>query len=216
MGSSVHFFLIGIPLNGFPLKVKNMFRFRNTPYFVTDQGEVYREGKDKPLKPDVSTTGYHRVTLSIDGITERFLVHRMVAETYLIPIPGKEYVNHIDNNTSNNTISNLEWCTRSENMLHSHRQNRCSNIIASRAASKSKTEQSEQYFQKLLGSNFLGIRNENPRNYVLYRCCDCGKEMSSRTDSEIFKKQHVNCRRCSYRRRDSLFSCESMRCICTS
>ena len=62
-----------------------MKQFRNTPYFVTNNGLVYRQGSDKPLKPD-KTGHYYRVTLSIDGIVQRHSVHRMVAECY-IPNP---------------------------------------------------------------------------------------------------------------------------------
>lgn len=29
-----------------------MKQFRNTPYFVTNAGLVYRQGSNKPLKPD--------------------------------------------------------------------------------------------------------------------------------------------------------------------
>ena len=40
-------------------------------------------------------------------------------------IPGnKEVVNHTDFNRSNNTVGNLEWCTYSENSLHSKNHNR--------------------------------------------------------------------------------------------
>lgn len=38
---------------------------------------------------------------------------------FLENIPGKEYVNHKDGNKLNNNCNNLEWCTKSENTIHS-------------------------------------------------------------------------------------------------
>lgn len=43
----------------------------------------------------------------------------MVAETFLPPVEGKEFVNHIDEDKLNSELDNLEWCTRSENIQHS-------------------------------------------------------------------------------------------------
>jgi hypothetical protein len=51
---------------------------------------------------------------------KKYLVHRLVAETYLENPKGFEFVNHKDGNKQNNSVDNLEWVTRSENMLHAH------------------------------------------------------------------------------------------------
>lgn len=81
----------------------------------------------KLLKPDtykMPNSSYQRVTLSKEGITKRFLVHRLVAEAFIPNPQNKEHVNHIDNNGLNNSVENLEWCSHSENMLHAQKQGR--------------------------------------------------------------------------------------------
>lgn len=52
------------------------------------------------------------------GSNKLELVHRMVAETF-IPNPNNYgFVNHKDGNKYNNRVENLEWCDRSQNMVH--------------------------------------------------------------------------------------------------
>lgn len=175
-----------------------MKQFRNLPYYVTEEGSVYRIGKNTPLKFDSSSFGYRRVTLCAEGKTERFLIHRMVAELYVNNPKPNVYtqVNHIDHDPTNNHKDNLEWCDHSQNMLHCHRANRCSNLLASAAASDQKFEESTQKFKKLLGDNFIKLVNENPRNFVIYKCSECGRELKSRTDSPVFKQDVISCRYC--------------------
>lgn len=176
-----------------------MKQYKNTPYYVTECGRVFRKGKIKPLIPDISKTGYCRVTLCIAGITTRLLVHRMVAEVYL-PNPNLcDFVNHIDNTPYNNSKDNLEWVTHSENMLHCHVQRRGSNLVASAKASEQHFDRSEKFYKKLLGVNFVELINEYPRNYVKYLCSCCQVLCKSRTDSSVFKNDKIECRSCTRR-----------------
>ncbi len=46
---------------------------------------------------------------------EGYLVHRLVALAFCPKEEGKEYVNHIDGNPTNNKASNLEWCSHKDN-----------------------------------------------------------------------------------------------------
>ncbi len=47
-------------------------------------------------------------------------LHRIIAEAFIEKEKGKPEVNHIDGNKLNNSIENLEWCNRSENVQHSY------------------------------------------------------------------------------------------------
>ena len=79
---------------------------------VSRCGKVRKNGVDARLYN--TPTGYIRVT--IGGKTQA--VHRLVAKAF-IPNPNNyPEVNHIDGSKGNNTVSNLEWCTRSMNMKH--------------------------------------------------------------------------------------------------
>lgn len=61
----------------------------------------------------VGANGYEQVR--INGRSRS--VHRLVALTFITP-PSKEctQVNHIDENKSNNVVTNLEWCTPKYNI----------------------------------------------------------------------------------------------------
>ena len=74
--------------------------------------------KERILKQDVNKFGYHIVTLSKNGKTKRFSVHRLVSLSFILNHENKPEVNHIDGNKTNNHYTNLEWFTSSENQIH--------------------------------------------------------------------------------------------------
>lgn len=94
---------------------------RHTDYLVSTDGQIkscVQIKQGRLLRPNTSPTGYRRVMIGRGGYQKHLLVHRLVAETY-IPNPyNKPQVNHIDGDKSNNNVTNLEWCTRLENMQH--------------------------------------------------------------------------------------------------
>lgn len=93
-------------------------RYENTNYLISSEGEVYSENKAEMLAINTMHKGYAYVTLWINGVSERWRLHRLVA-TVFIPNPeGKLEINHLDGNKLNNCVANLEWCTRAENALH--------------------------------------------------------------------------------------------------
>ena len=79
--------------------------------------KAFINGKD--LKKVVSKRGYYVLNVTIDGAVKLCNVHYLVAR-YFIPNPNNyKVINHIDCNTLNNNVENLEWCTQQENIKHS-------------------------------------------------------------------------------------------------
>lgn len=91
--------------------------------WVNSKNNSFAFKKDRILVPSIYS-GYPRVALIKNNERINFYVHRLVA-TIFIPNPeNKPHVNHIDFNPLNSHVSNLEWCTQSENLLHSRNYNR--------------------------------------------------------------------------------------------
>ena len=87
---------------------------------VSDKGNVvsYKRGAGRPLKVWHNNCGYQLVAA---GPKRTYLVHRLVAETW-IPNPNHyEEVNHINGDKDDNSVENLEWTTHGENMRHAFR-----------------------------------------------------------------------------------------------
>lgn len=62
--------------------------------------------------------GYLAVDLYKNNNQTTFLIHRIIALTFILNNENKREVNHIDGNKKNNNLLNLEWATSSENKQH--------------------------------------------------------------------------------------------------
>jgi len=147
----------------------------------------YPERVLKPEQYEMSNTKYCRVSLSKNHKVTRFLVHRLVAIHFIPNTLNKEHVNHIDNNGLNNHVSNLEWCTHSENMLHAQKQGR---LFASQSKGGKNAgiakERAEQRAKDLIGKtihlwkveSFNGRKGVNKKYHVNCTCISCGTSRS--------------------------------------
>lgn len=93
-------------------------------YEVSNMGYVRRIAKSKGthflriLNLGKHNKGYWTVNLTKYRRPKRYLVHRLVAITF-IPNPNNlPTVNHKDGNRKNNHVSNLEWMSYSDNHNH--------------------------------------------------------------------------------------------------
>jgi len=77
--------------------------------------------KERILKANIDTTGYLVVQLSKDWKAKTFQVHKLVAMAFLghKRCGYERVVHHIDNNSKNNRLDNLEVVTQRENS-HTH------------------------------------------------------------------------------------------------
>lgn len=71
--------------------------------------------KGRILKPQ-KTSNYLFVRLSKNGESKQYLVHRLVAEVFILNEFNYKEVNHKDENKYNNNVSNLEWCSHKYNI----------------------------------------------------------------------------------------------------
>lgn len=86
-------------------------------YLVSIEGVVISKLTGKIIK-DRLNRDYMSVTLRRGKKSTTRKVHRLIAEAFISKPDGKTEVNHKDGNKLNNSINNLEWVTRQENILH--------------------------------------------------------------------------------------------------
>ena len=96
--------------------VKILGRIRKQP-----NGGVFNVG-NRFLTQKTTADGYKEVSLSKDGKTTHFLVHRLEMKTFN-PVANMDnlQINHINEIRNDNRLENLEWCTAVYNMNYGNR-----------------------------------------------------------------------------------------------
>ena len=183
-------------------------------YQVSNLGNVYSTPKDgkpnKLLKQEIvkrNHTNYRRVSLSKEGKVKRFQVHRLVAIAFIPNSENKPHINHIDNDGTNNKVSNLEWCTYSHNSKHAQKQGRLFEAQSKGAKSQAlqKRKAMEVTAQNMIGSlygkwkplEYLGyLPVGSVQKPFVYCECSCGYKARVEVLS-LLHGRVTQCRKCT-------------------
>lgn len=93
---------------------------RSMDRVVTLANGKRRRINGKQLSPKRSRDGYLFLSLSKNGVSKTNYLHRLVATAY-IPNPNElPEVNHLDGIKTNNAVTNLDWCSHSDNVRHAY------------------------------------------------------------------------------------------------
>jgi hypothetical protein len=120
------------------LNGKEVKQFRDTDYYISEDGVIYRKyggfytpnGKSKSgkqlkkfrpenykiCKPHPNHQGYLMYVFNFKHKSIGRKIHQLVAECFIGPCPKGYEVDHIDNNKLNNHYSNLQYLTKQDNI----------------------------------------------------------------------------------------------------
>lgn len=102
-------------------------------YQVSDGGEVKslqrvvirKNGRRMPVTESmvsqiIDSSGYRSICLHRSGKRSTARIHKLVAIVFIGDCQAKAEVNHKNGIKTDNRLSNLEYCTRSENVQHAY------------------------------------------------------------------------------------------------
>lgn len=171
-------------------------------YSVDNFGIVYttrRRGSTGGVLPQrLNSTGYYRVDLQDKNKRRSVFVHRLVAEAFIEKEPSRDFVNHKDGNKLNNRVDNLEWCTRSENIVHAYKTGLMHEVHVSgddHPNSKiSDNKAIEMALLRMFGINGIEIgKRFNVTKHVVYRIMNGKRKLrNGMTAKEYIEKRGID------------------------
>lgn len=138
---------------------------------------------ERILSTSLCSNGYLIAKLCFNGKSKRISVHRLVASAF-IPNPNNlPHINHIDENKTNNIVSNLEWCTPKYNANYGTGKARARESFIS--------NNSKEIYQFDLNGNFVNSYRSiseasDTTNAPRSEICSCCKMKESSVSSHGF------------------------------
>lgn len=157
-------------------------------YIVSSDGCIFRVSSGKKIKNQIDRYGYNYVALTINNKKVKKKVHRMVCETFLENPLNKPQVNHKNGIKTDNRLSNLEWVTPRENLLHLFRVLSSDGHLQKRMSEKRLGVKPRKESSRRGGENRRYEKNGRARNVM---CVETGiiytsiKQASEQTNSRL-------------------------------
>lgn len=161
-------------------------------YILYSNGTIFSNNKQRFLEQFNNGKGYLGINMWNGSSCVREYIHRLLAY-YFIPNPlNKKEVNHIDGNKQNNSLDNLEWVTKQENMNHAWSTGLFASIDKTR-----KENQQSWLGQRNSSRTIIGltdIKNKSG-NYKILIKCNCSNEFLMYFN-DFKKDKQTYCRKC--------------------
>lgn len=182
----------------------------NNAYEINENGTIFRNAKTKKqlkiiLDMHHSATGYYATFICLNGIVRRLMIHKLVAEAWLGPIPEGLEVDHIDRNSHNNHYTNLRYVTHSDQM-----KNR---VLGARIIEQAKANCRKYIVEKVMKP----VKIISPKGDILDFCSftECSKYLAKifNNNVERIRKGILGKRKVEYNGYKIIYINEKMICI---
>lgn len=170
-------------------QVSNLGRVKSL-YRLNSRGQKI---KGKILKYSINPKGYAIVILCKNGITKTISVHRLVAIHFIENPNNLNVINHIDGNKINNNITNLEWCTQSENVKHAYRTGlaKITDETKRKMSESCKGEKSCNYGKKFSKEVRMKMSKSKKGKYTGEKSYWYGKHISEDTKQKLSESKKI-------------------------
>lgn len=181
-------------------------------YEVSNYGRVRslicRTSTEPQILKQASTRQQYK-SIELSQPSSTFFIHRLVAQAFIDNPNNYPIVNHIDNDPSNNNVSNLEWCTQSQNLRHAQNQGRLYDAQAKGGyvTSNNNKIKAKELALSLVGTTYhswhiVEYAGNKPagltadREYLHCECI-CGEEQEIYYASILSNTASTMCRKCA-------------------
>ena len=97
------------------MNLKPIKNYEGLYSFDLNTNQIYSHHQNRYRTATISNYKYYNIQLYKNNKMTSFPLHRLIYSAHYGEIPEGMLIDHIDNNTFNNDISNLRLATRSEN-----------------------------------------------------------------------------------------------------
>ena len=158
-------------------QASNIGRMRSLDRWVSSKNGSMRFIKGRILKLFNNNQGYLHVVLSKNNKVKAYLVHRIIAETFLPNTDNLPCVNHKDEDKTNNSVENLEWCDAKYNSNYGTRNERMSKSLTNNIYTSRKVDvyDLDMNFIETLPSIEECGRKYNVSTGNVGHCCNGGR-----------------------------------------